>query len=645
MSLKRDGEGSGRVKGILKKLILSLCAGIVAGGGFTLYYILFFDLPQVDMIRNYRPPEPLKIYSSDGVLIDLVGEEIREYVPLQGMAECMTFAIVAAEDAGFFTHAGVSVKGIVRALYRNLLSMKLVEGGSTISQQLAKNLFLSSERTLSRKIKELLLTLKIEKNLSKEEILELYLNQIYFGNGVYGIKSASRLYFGKDPRELSTAECALLASLPRSPSLYNPYTEAERVMRRRNYILQRMFSSGFISKEEMTEAINTPLFLKVPQTKRRLAPYFTDYILRVLEEHLGKEGLYGMIGEIRTTLNYSFQRVTDEALRKGLESFRDRRGSIPEGCVVMISVGTGEILAMSGGSDYSKTQFNRCVQAKRTVGSAIKPFIYSTAIKAGFTQSDTLWDTPLIYTWRGKKWSPRNYDGKYRGLVTLRKSLELSLNVPTVRLLARIGVERAVEELSKFGFSVKEVDLTIALGTLSQTPLNLVSAFSTFFNGGVLVEAYGIRELKTSEGEKLSLPLPERRKLLSPEEAFIVADMLMGVVEHGTGSFASEYAGRIGGKTGTTQDYRDAWFIGCSREVCIGVWVGFDDYTPLGKGETGSRTCGPIFLEVVRNLPNSLFLPVNPPDGVEYRWIDPDTGEMEEGGERAAFLTETRPQF
>lgn len=597
-----------------KFLLLSFCSGIICGSLITSYYILFFDLPQVEELENYRPVEPIKIYSSDGVLIDYIGEEMREYVKLSEMADCITKAIVAAEDAGFFSHPGFSLKGIIRAFFKNIASRRIVQGGSTITQQLAKNLFLSSRRTLSRKIKELLFAIKIEKKLSKAEILELYLNQIYFGNGVYGIRSASRLYFGKEPHELNLTECAFLASLPRSPSLYNPFNNKERTLSRTKYILERMYKGGFIEKEELESAKEADLFLSLKSNVKRLTPYFTDYVVHLLEEEMGSETFYSEVKEIKTTLNYSFQKTAEEALKKGIEELKKRHKKLysnysqePDGCVVILSVKNGEILSMVGGKDYAKSQFNRCVQAKRTIGSLIKPFIYTSAIKSGFNPEDTLWDTPLEYNWKGKRWVPQNYDKKFRGLVTLREALELSLNIPTIRLLSKISVQKVIQELSKFGISINHPpDLTIALGTISASPLDITSSFTPFFNKGILSKPFGIKEVIKRDGHKI-LFFPGAKKILSEEEANTMMDMLLQVVKNGTGKFAEEYADRIGGKTGTTEDYRDAWFIGCSSEICIGVWIGFDLYLPLGEGESGARACGPVFLQIARNLPQELF--------------------------------------
>ena len=612
----------------IKIFLIFFISGIFTGSFITTYYILFFNLPQVEEIENYRPPEPIRIYSSDGVLIDYIGEEMREYVKLSQMAECVTEAIVAAEDAGFFSHTGISLKGITRAFLKNITSMKVVQGGSTITQQLAKNLFLSSKKTLSRKIKETLFAMKIEKKLSKSEILELYLNQIYFGNGVYGIKSASRLYFGKEPEELNLNECALLASLPRSPSIYNPFKDKERVLSRMRYVLERMHAVGFIRRDELESAKKAEVFFNLNSGAKRLTPYFTDYVVGILEEKIGRDAFYSDLKEIRTTLNYSFQKVVEEALKNGIEELKRRHKNLysnyneePDGCVIIISVKNGEILSMVGGKDYSKSQFNRCVQAKRTIGSLVKPFIYTSAIKSGFKEEDTLWDTPLEYVWKGKKWSPQNYDRKFRGLVTLREALELSLNIPTIRLLSKIGVQKIVQELSRFGISTNNPpDLTIGLGTISVSPLDITSSFTPFFNKGILVQPFGIKDAVRRDGNKIFFS-PHAKKVLSEEEANIMMDMLMGVVKNGTGKFAEEYADRIGGKTGTTEDYRDAWFIGCSSEICIGVWIGFDSYLPLGEGETGARACGPVFLEIARNLPQELFPISKEPAGInEGNW-------------------------
>jgi penicillin-binding protein 1A len=598
----------------LKLLILSFFLGILSGSLITAYYILFFNLPEVEEIENYRPPEPIKIYSSDGILIDYIGEEMREYVKLSEMADCVTKAVVAAEDAGFFSHTGISLKGITRALFKNIISRRIVQGGSTITQQLAKNLFLTSRKTLSRKIKEILFAIKIEKKLSKSEILELYLNQIYFGNGVYGIKSASRLYFGKEPRELNLTECAFLASLPRSPSLYNPFNNKEKTLSRMRYVLERMHELHFINENELESAKKADVLLRLKSNVKRLSPYFTDYAVSLLEGKIGSEVFYSEVKEVKTTLNYSFQKIAEDALKRGIEELKKRHKRLysnysdePDGCVIILSVKNGEILSMVGGKDYAKSQFNRCVQSRRTIGSLIKPFIYTSAIKSGFSPEDTIWDTPLEYTWKGKRWAPQNYDKRFRGLVTLREALEFSLNIPTIRVLSKIGVQKVLQELSKFGISINTPpDLTLALGTISVSPLDITASFTPFFNKGILPQPSAIKEVIKRDGNKILLP-PKAKKILSEKEANTMMEMLMGVVKNGTGKFAQEYADRVGGKTGTTEDYRDAWFIGCSSEVCIGVWIGIDSYLPLGEGETGARACGPLFLEIAKNLPQELF--------------------------------------
>lgn len=618
----------------------------MVGVFFAVYYGVILEVPQIAEIERYRPSEPLHILSSDGVVIDTIGSENREWVSLDSMAGCITEAVVSAEDSSFFEHHGVSIRGILRAFIRNLFSGRIREGGSTITQQLIKNVMLTPERTLKRKLIEALLSAKVEMKLSKREILELYLNQVYFGNGAYGVKEAAKVYFNKSPSELSLDECALLASLLKSPTRYNPFTQPESAMKRRNYVLRRMLELNFIGENEYASATERPLPSKQFISERRLAPFFTDYILLDLEEKIGKDLLFNHASRIYTTLDMRLQKLAEESLKNGLERLRKRHSELyskyqemPQGCVVIISVRNGDVLAMVGGDDYSTTQFNRCVQARRMLGSAIKPFIYTLAIERGIQQNYTLWDLPIEYEWGGRKWKPENYDREYRGLVTLREALIHSLNVPTVRLSATLGLSSIARELVKFGLEYpEELNLSIALGVISASPLTVTSAYATFFNGGLRMEVRPVIKIEMKDGEEIEI-LPRGNRILSEEVAFVMKDMLKGVVKSGTGMFARDYYPLIGGKTGTTEDYIDAWFIGCSDVICIGVWVGMDSNRPLGEGETGARAAGSIFLEIIRNLKGEyLEAHSHVPSGVVMRKMDIRTGEFSDTGETAVFI-------
>lgn len=630
----------------VKRLLICAFIGMLSGALFAVYYGVVMEIPQVVEIERYRPSEPVWIFSSDGVVIDTIGDEKREWVSLSGMAKCITEAVVSAEDSSFFEHPGISIKGILRAFIRNIIKGRIAEGGSTITQQLIKNTLLSPEKTLKRKLIETLLAMKVEMKLSKEEILELYLNQVYFGNGAYGVKKASEVYFDKSPSMLSYAECALLASLLKSPALYNPFTHPENALKRRNYILKRMLEMGFIKNEDYLSSRQERLPVKPYVGKRRFAPFFTDYVLMELEEKFGREILYNYSSRIYTTLDSKLQKIAEEALKKGLDRLKNRHSRLysryketPQGCIVILSVKSGDVLAMVGGDDYSHTQFNRCIRARRMVGSAIKPFIYTLAIEKGIPQDYKLWDLPLEYRWGGKEWRPENYDGKYRGLVTLREALIHSLNVPTIRLSANLGLSSIAKELTKFGLPYpRDLNLSVALGTILTSPLTLTSSYTTFFNGGLRMKVRVVKKVDMKNGENTKF-LSEGKRIVARETAFVVKDMLKGVIKNGTGRFARNYYPFIGGKTGTTQDYRDAWFIGCSDRICVGVWVGMDSNKPLGRGETGAKASGSIFLNIISEL-QAEYLEIQSgiPQGIVFKKIHLQATRAGDSEEEVAFI-------
>ncbi|MFQ6111408.1 MAG: penicillin-binding protein 1A, partial [Nitrospinota bacterium] len=598
-------------------------------------------------------------------------------VPLSRIPKNRLQATLATEDPRFYGHGGLDLKGIARALLSNLRKGRIVEGGSTITQQLTKLLFLTPERSLSRKVKEALLAYQLERRYTKDEILELYFNQIYLGHGAYGVEAASRIYFGKGVEDLSLTEAALLAGIPRAPSLYDPLRHPLRALRRRNHVLRRMREEGFLSAEEEKEAAAEPLSLAPPSGRENFAPHFIEYIRRYLDDRYGTGAVYSRGLSIHTTLDSELQALARRALLKGLDALNRRRGfralsrgEIPrvgqklvgrvlsvgpdevraqfgdltgtvkpmegaaggglrpgdkvlaqvtlvdrargelvleemegvEGAVIALEPQTGAIRAMVGGYDFARSQFNRAIQARRQPGSAFKPFIYAAAIDNGLTPADLLIDSPVEYRnpATGATWKPRNFSGKFHGPVTLRRALEKSINVATVKLLDRVGPRRVVEYAKTMGIQSPIYPyLSMALGAFEVNLLELTSAYGVFATGGLRAEPMAIVSATDREGRLLEERSPRVYRVLKPETAYLLTHLLRGVIERGTGRGARDLKGAIAGKTGTTDEFRDAWFIGFSPSLVVGVWVGLDSNNPIGEKETGARAALPIWKEIM----------------------------------------------
>jgi len=601
-------------KSFLFRFICWTLGSISAVGLISVAAVLYYfghDLPsRLDLKSAYRPAVISTVYDVRGQPIGEFYHQRRIVVPLDRMPPHVIQAILAAEDSRFFAHGGVDVFAIMRAVFSNLRRRAVREGASTITQQLVRGFFLTSERTLGRKIREAILAYRVEKNHTKEEILYLYLNQVYFGHGNYGIEAASRDYFGKDVDQLSLAEAALLAGLPRSPSRNSPYRDFFAATKRQRYVLRRMLQEKFINEAAYQEALQTPVRLSpAPALNSQIAPYFVEYVRRVIGDRYGFGPLLQGGLQIYTTLDGDVQLAAQKALREGLNEIRlrvrkksrtphrDAQGEV-EGALLAMDPRTGMVRALVGGYDFYQSQFNRALQAKRQPGSAFKPIIYSAALEAGYSELSIVPDAPLVFRMApGKFWRPQNYDNRFVGPVTLRSALAHSLNSVAVRLAQRVGLERVIQQARKLGIeSPLEKNLSLALGSASVSLLEMVRAFGVFAGGGNLAEPLFILKVTDRYGNVLEESEPTSKAVLSPEIAYVLTDMLKNVVQSGTARAAAKLGPNVAGKTGTTSDFRDGWFIGYTPEFIAGVWVGYDDHRPLGDKETGANTALPIWL-------------------------------------------------
>ncbi|MCX8070132.1 MAG: PBP1A family penicillin-binding protein, partial [Thermodesulfovibrionales bacterium] len=492
-----------------------------------------------------------------------------------------------------------------RQLYRNIKAKGIEEGGSTITQQLTKMLFLKPEKSITRKIKEAIIAAQIEKRYTKDEILGMYLNQSYFGTRSYGIEAASETYFGKSVAELSLAEAALLAGLQKAPTAYSPFRNPEKSKMRRKLVLTKMLENKFITKDEYDKAIDEPLPSK-PNFRKYEAPYFIEYIRQQLEARYG-ENLYTSGLRIHTTLNYQMQKSAEESLIKGIADIEKRVKKGVQAALIAVDLKDGAIKALVGGTDFWETQFNRATMAFRQPGSAFKPFVYAAAIKEGMTENDEVLDEPVNFP--GSKpnsvWSPKNYDNEYRGYVTLRTAIALSLNTATVRLAHNIGIKKIVDIAYECGIKSKlQPYLPIALGASDVIPMELTVAYGAFATGKKL-EPFAYDKITNTKGsiiEERPINLGNQKVIFEQEEVEERRDLLRAVVVSGTAQKAKELKKEVYGKTGTTNDFSDAWFVGFDDTLVVGVWVGRDNHKPIGNKEAGARAALPIWVDFMKKI-------------------------------------------
>ena len=589
-------------------IALSILIGAISGFAFW----TISDLPNTKMLQEYIPLESSRVYSSDGKVLAELYLERRTFIPHYQIPEHVKKAFIAVEDVRFYNHPGVDFIGIARALWHDIKAGGVVEGGSTITQQLARMLFLKPDKSIKRKIKEAALSIRIEQRYTKDEILGMYLNQAYFGTRAYGVEAASQTYFGKTINELSIADAALLASMPKAPSKYSPFKNPEKAKSRRTMALKQMMDSHFITQAQSEEAENVPL-PETPHFRKYDAPYFIENLRQKLEGKFGTE-LYTSGYKIYSTLDSGMQRAAEEAITNGLRSLEKRVKLGVEAALVAIDLRTGQIKAFVGGSNFWKNQFNRATQALRQPGSAFKPFVFITAIENGMMSEDIVRDSPVSFAGAkpGQRWIPRNYDGKYYGNVTLRTALAKSLNCATVRLATDIGIDGVIEMARRLGIrSQLHRDLPLAIGASDVTLIDMVYAYSAFASGQQPKIMFYERILNR-DGVVIEENKPVIEHVLSEEDVQEMKILLKAVVEEGTAVRAKELKRPIFGKTGTTNDYTDAWFIGFDERLVVGVWVGRDDHTPIGPKETGARAALPIWIDFMKTALLQIPLVQNP---------------------------------
>lgn len=734
---------------LIKWLLLLAGFGILIGiAGFAGVYFYFAnDLPKISSLSDYRPPIITTVYSDDNRKIAEFYEQQRILIPLAHMPKYLIQAFVAAEDARFYEHQGIDLHSIFRAFLKNLKAGGIVQGGSTITQQVTKSFLLTPERSYQRKIKEAILAYRIDRKFTKDQILYLYLNQIYLGNGAYGVEAAAQNYYGKSAWNMTLAECSMLAGLPQAPSRYSPFAYPDRAKKRQIYVLRRMAAEGFITESEATEAINTDLDIRPRRNwYRENVPYYTEHVRQELVDRFGREKVYNGGLKVYTAVNIEMQKMARAAIEKGLLDLDKRQGyrgpvdhlspkeiedfsqtieaqlettPLEEGMVtravvlqvndqaglVTVRMGsergmialkdmdwarkpnpaleffeakirnpsqalqagdvidvrvlkkekdqqswnlaleqtpkaesalfsmaaeTGEVKTMVGGRDFTHSQFNRAIQSRRQPGSAFKPIIYAAALDKNFTPASVIVDSPIVFedTVHDFTWKPDNYDNTFHGFTLFREGLIKSRNVITVKILRDIGIDYAINYARKMGITAHlSRDLSLSLGSSGLSLQELVSAYSVFANQGKLIAPCFIRKVEDRDGNVLMEYELNPRQVIEDSTAYIITHLLSEVVQYGTGWRLKALKRPVAGKTGTTNNLNDAWFVGYTPRYITGVWVGFDQEQSLGKKETGSRTASPIWLDFMQNVladqPVRVF---KVPNSVVFAKIDTDTG-------------------
>lgn len=589
-------------------LVIVVCGLVSALAGTIGYYSFTMDLPGIDALKDYRPSISSRVYDDKNQLVDEFFLEDRKLIRIIEVPKVVIQAFVAAEDSRFFEHKGLDLHSIFRAVFKNIEAGHIIQGGSTITQQVAKMMYLSPEKKYTRKLKEAILAYKIDKYLNKNEILNLYLNQIYLGHGTYGIESASLGYFGKSARELKLNEAALLAGLPKAPTNYSPFLHYEKAKERQFYVLTRMMEDGYISKEEMEQAYAAPLKLRPITPKDKVAAYFVENVRRYVQEKYGADVLYKEGLSIYTTMDLNAQKYANDAVQRGLKELEERNkypAGFVQGALYCMDVKTGAIRAMVGGRDFNKSEFNRATQSRRQPGSAFKPLIYTAAFDKGFTPASVFVDAPIAIEDVSQPdgvWRPKNFDDKFMGPITMRTALVLSRNVVTVKILQEIGVDYAVSYATNMGITSPLVHtLSLALGVSGVTLQELVQAYGVLANEGKKVTPYFIKKIVDRTGNVFEETKVQSEQVIDPRIAFISTYVMQDVVLSGTGTRVRSIGRPVAAKTGTTNDTRDAWFIGMTPSLITGIWVGFDQEASLGSQEVGGRSAAPIWLYFMEN--------------------------------------------
>jgi len=566
-------------------LYFIILAAVLSG----LFLQILTQLPNVETISIFSPSETTEIYASDGtVLAKLHREENRYVVPLEKISPMLQKAVVSTEDERFYQHRGIDFQGVLRAAVTNITKKRVEEGGSTLTQQLARNLFLTRKRSITRKIAEMVLALQIERRYTKAEILELYLNQIYWGHNAYGIESASLVYFNKHASLLSLAEAALLAGIIEGPERFSPYKNMEGAKFRQASVLSKMVELGMITEASASFAKMQPIALstETPNKYKFVAPYFTTYIINQLIDKYGEYTVYNGGLRVYTTLDLNKQRIADEVVKKFIQE-EGETYNFSQAALVSLDPRTGYIRAMVGGASFEASEFNRAWQSKRQPGSSFKPYVYTAAMEVGVSPGFIIEDSPATYEvpadeWNPEgKWEPKNFDEKYRGKVTVRQALERSLNIPSVRLCDKIGVGNVIDVAKRMGIkSPLKRALGITLGISEVTLLEMTSAYGVFANGGIRVEPTAIIKIEGPRGQLIYRHTIIEKKAITKNIAAVMVDMMQGVLLRGTG-VRGNIDRPAGAKTGTTEEFKDAWFLGYVPQLVTGVWVGNDNNEPM----------------------------------------------------------------
>jgi len=592
---------------------------LIGLGALGWLYNLYEEIKHdVDKVINYSPKQSTQFYDKNGKLIaNTFKGKNREYVKYDDIPARVIEGLVAIEDTQYFEHIGINPDAISRAIIKDIKAGGFVEGASTLTQQLIKMLVLSSEKKLIRKVKEALLAIRLETILTKEEILERYLNEVYFGHGYYGIRTAAKGYFKKDLYELSLKEIAILVGLPRAPSFYDPTKNLKISLARANQVVTRLNTLGWINKDQYKSAIKeVPQIFKQTLTKNK-APYIVDYVIKLLKTDIPDIQTGGY--KVKLTIDLDAQEIAkaglkksyDEAIKRDLDYRKKAKKPNDNsyvkdlnGAVVSIENSTGKILALVGGIDYKKSMFNRAVQSKRQPGSAIKPFLYQIGLNEGLNPASQLIDISRTYDYKVggkyKKWQPKNYGGNFKGFVNLRESLVYSRNLSTINLVTDTGLDIMYDGLKNFGFQNLQRDLSITLGSMSLSPLELSEYFSVFANNGSQVKPYIIEQITNKDGDSVTFE-PQVKEVNSPEQTYLITSILNDVVNRGTAKRAKVSGIALAGKTGTTNKNVDAWFCGYSPSIQTIIWFGNDNNKPMRKSETGGKIAAPVFSYFYKN--------------------------------------------
>jgi penicillin-binding protein 1A len=742
----------------------------VGTGAYLLYQHFSAALPDISQLKSYQPSLITSVYAEDETLVAQFFAERRVLIPLERIPALLKQATLAVEDARYYSHEGIDFIGIARAAWSNVQAGEVVEGASTITQQVAKMLFLTHRKTVERKVREVILAMRMERLLSKDEILEIYLNQTYYGHGAYGVEAASNMYFGKSVGDLSLEEASLLAGLPKAPTAYSPYNASDRALKRRAHVLRRMVDAGYITAEEERWAQEAAFQLNPRQETIVKAPYFVEHVRRHLEEQHGSTLLYRGGLKVYTTLDLSLQDAAEAAIRHGLVRNDQRRGyrgplghlnisrgeqidwervrqipwpeeqspltalthrvkavvvavedrrvhvrweggegvialeamswayapnpdvdnekrrlrrpgdalkvgdviltdrtvaggqgkkallalaqePIVQGALVALEPHTGYLRALVGGYDFGRSQFNRATQAIRQPGSAFKPIIYAAAIQRGISPARVMVDAPIVHEQAdGKIWKPSNYDGTFWGSITLAEALAHSRNIIAIKLLEAVGVKNVVESAKRLGIrNPMAPTLALGLGASGLTPLELTTAYNVFASQGVRHDAVAVKWVEDAEGQILEKHAPLGERVMSEQQAFVMTSMLQGVVQRGTATRAKVLNRPVAGKTGTTNDFIDAWFVGYSPTLVAGVWVGIDDRQLLGAKEAGGRSALPIWIEFMQQaLEQTPWQEFVTPPHIRLVRIHPRTGASSDPGSgstiQIALAEETTPR-